>query len=157
MYGILIWDNASKTLLIPIHILQKKFVRMATFNDGYPIVPGPLAHTPPLFHNLRLLTIYEIFKLQLGKLIYESVNNLGLTKNVIKFTDISEIHYQYTRYASHGNLYTNNVRSTRYGLKCLQNEAKELWATIPTKIKYTITLGTFKSIFKRYMIEAYVT
>ena len=99
IYGILIWGNASKTLLTPIHILQKKFVRMATFNDGYPVVPGPLAHTPPLFYKLRLLTIYEIFKLQLGKLIYESINNLGPTKNVINFTDISEIHYQYTRYA----------------------------------------------------------
>ena len=129
---------------------------MATFNDSYPTVPGPLVHTPPLFHKLRLLTIYEIFKLQLGKLIYESINNLGPTKNVINFTDISDIHYQYTRYASRGNLYTNNVRTTRYGLKCLQNEAKELWANLPNKIKYSITLGTFKSSCKRHMIETYV-
>ena len=49
--GITIWGNASKTLLTPLFILQKKIVLMATSNDGYPDVPGPLAHTIPLFYQ----------------------------------------------------------------------------------------------------------
>ena len=156
LYGILIWGNACKTRLIPIHILQKKFVRMATLNDGYPAVPGPLVHTPPLFYNLRLLTVYEIFKLQLGKLIYESINNLGPTKNIISFNNVAEIHYHDTRHASRDNLYTNNVRTTRYGLKGLQNEAKELWATLPIEIKDSNNVMSFKTGLKKHMIEAYV-
>ena len=44
LYGIMIWGNASLTLLNPIHIPQKKFVRMATYKDGYPLIPGPLSH-----------------------------------------------------------------------------------------------------------------
>ena len=91
LYGIVIWGNTSNNLLEPIHVLQKKCVCMATF-DGYPIKPGPLTHTPPLFHKLRILTVYEIFKLQLGKLVYESNNNIGPSINVIKFTRASEIH-----------------------------------------------------------------
>ena len=38
LYGIVVWGNASKTLLAPIHILHKNFVRMATYNDGYPVI-----------------------------------------------------------------------------------------------------------------------
>ena len=30
LYGITIWGSASNILLIPLHILQKKFVRLAT-------------------------------------------------------------------------------------------------------------------------------
>ena len=43
---------------------------MATFNDTYIAVPGPLTHTP-LFLKLKLLTIFDIYKLQLGKLVYD--------------------------------------------------------------------------------------
>ena len=69
LYGIVIWGKTSITLLEPIYILQKKFVRMVTYKDGYPFIPGPLSHTPPLFLKLRLLNIFDIFKLQLGKLV----------------------------------------------------------------------------------------
>ena len=31
--------SASNTLLVPLHILQKKFVWLATFNDTYPVYP----------------------------------------------------------------------------------------------------------------------
>ena len=64
LHGIEVWDNINITLLDSIHILQKTFGRMATFKDGYPSIPGPLTLTPPLFHKLRLLNIFDIFKLQ---------------------------------------------------------------------------------------------
>ena len=35
----------------------KKCVCMATFNDRHAVMRGPLAHTPPLFHKLKVLTI----------------------------------------------------------------------------------------------------
>ena len=76
LYGIEVWGNTNITLFDSIHILQKKFVRMATFKDGYPPIPGPLTHTPPLIHKLRLLNIFDIFKLQLGKLVYGSTNGI---------------------------------------------------------------------------------
>ena len=86
LYGVVIWVNACKTLLNPILILQKKFVRMATFNDGFSSSIGQLVHTPPLFHKLKLLTIFDIFYLQLGIIIYQSINGLGPVNRVIKFT-----------------------------------------------------------------------
>ena len=71
LYVIVVWGNVGKTLLTPIHLLQKKFVRMATYNDS-PHVIGTLAHTPPLFFKLKILNIFDIYKLQLGKLVHQS-------------------------------------------------------------------------------------
>ena len=52
-----------------------------TYNNMYPATPGPLTHTP-LFHKLQVLAIFDIIEVQLGKLIYESVNNIGPTNKV---------------------------------------------------------------------------
>ena len=144
---------ANDTLLKPIHRLQKKFVRMATFND-YPVIHGPLAHTPPLFYKLRILTIYEIFKLQVGKLVYQSIKGLGPAHDLTKFTRVSEIHSHHTRYATDGNLYTNSVRTTRFGLKGLQVEGARLWASLPSNVKDSITKESFVSRLKKHMIES---
>ena len=55
LYGITVWGSASKTLLEPIHIMQKKIVRMATFNDNYPIIPGSSCSYAPFFISSKLL------------------------------------------------------------------------------------------------------
>ena len=66
LYGVVIWGNAGITLLNPF--------RMATFNDGFLSSFGQLVDTPPLFHKLKLLTIFDIFYLQLRIIIYQSIN-----------------------------------------------------------------------------------
>ena len=90
---------------------------MATYNDSSPVI-GPLAHTPPLFFKLKILNIFDIYKLQLGKLVHQSVNVIGTSHKVIKFNLASELHCHNTRYAKHGNLCS--VRTTRFGLKGLK-------------------------------------
>ena len=90
-YGVTIWGSASKTSLTPLYILQNNFVRMASFNETYIAEPGPLAHAP-LFLKLKLLTIFDICKLQLGKLVYDSLNNIGPTRSIIQFTRTTEVH-----------------------------------------------------------------
>ena len=97
LYGITVWGTACNTYITPIHILQKTFVRLVTNKDNYPNVPGPLAHTPPLFHKLGILIIFDIYKLQDGKLVYESLNSIGPSKLTIKFTRVSEMHNYNTR------------------------------------------------------------
>ena len=58
---------------------------MVTFNDINATLPCPLPHTPPLFHQLKVLTIYDIFKLQVGKFVYESINDIGPSHSIIKY------------------------------------------------------------------------
>ena len=93
---------------------------MATFNDAPPEIPGALTKALPLFYRLKILTIFDIYKLQVGKLVFESFNNIGPSQTVIKFTLASDIHHHNTRYAKHSNFYVKGVRTTQFGLKNLQ-------------------------------------
>ena len=129
---------------------------MATFNDNFPIMTGRLVHTKPLFHKLKLLTIYDIFKLQLGNLVYESTNDIGQTNKIIKFNKVSEIHNYNTRYANNNNFFINNARTTRFGLKSLLNEGTNLWASLSNELKNCKTRNSFKNNLKISLIESYL-
>ena len=41
--------------------------------------PGALVKALPLFHRLKILTIFDIYNLQVGKLVFESINEIGPT------------------------------------------------------------------------------
>ena len=95
LYGIIIWGSACKTFLSPIHLLQKKIVRLITSK-------GPFTHSPPLFQQVKLLNIFDIHRFKLSKFVYEIINNQN--HMLIEFNKSSTIHYHETRYASGGNL-----------------------------------------------------
>ena len=63
------------------------------------------------------------------------MNNIGPTRSIIKFTRASEVHNHLTRHAAQGNLYSSWVRTTRFGLKNLQNEGGDFWDKLPNNIK----------------------
>ena len=77
IYAIPVWGVANDSQINPIKILQKKIVRMITFTDKFPRSIGPLAHTPPIFHELEILTITDVFKVQTAKFVYNCVNVLA--------------------------------------------------------------------------------
>ena len=125
-------------------------------HDNYPSIPGPLIHTPPLFLKLKILTIYDIYKLQVGKFVFESVNNIGPSQQIIKFNRASEIHNHNTRYAKQGNFFINSVRTDRFGLKSLKMEGIKVWSTIPNNIKASLTKKSFNVNYKRLLIDLYL-
>ena len=133
----------QRNLLNSVHLLQKRFVRMATDNTG------SWAHTPPLFRKLNLLSIYDIYKLQLGLLVYESKNNIGPISNIMNFTNVNEIHHHTTRCAHRGDLFINSVRTTRYGLKSIQVGSAKLWTSLPNHIKEIPSKTSFKLSLKK--------
>ena len=47
VYAIEVWGSAFKTEMDKILILQKKAMRLMTFMDSYPTIPGPLKPSGP--------------------------------------------------------------------------------------------------------------
>ena len=109
----------------------------------------------PSFLKLKLLTIFDIYKLQLGKLIFESVNNIGPSRSVIQFLLATDVHDHNTRYANEGNFYFNSVRTVKYGLKGLQIEGLKLWTAIPNNIKDSRSIKSFNANLKKFLINLY--
>ena len=90
IYAIPIWGNANLTFLNSIHILQKKIVRLITFTDGQPEITGPLTHSAPLFKELNILTVYDTFKIETIKFVFDSLNS----NNPLQYRQLLHVSYQ---------------------------------------------------------------
>ena len=66
VYGIEVWGSACKTELNTL-VLQNRAMRLMTYSDQYPVIPGPLSPSNPIFIKLELLKIEEIFKYYISK------------------------------------------------------------------------------------------
>ena len=51
-------------------ILQKKAVRLMTNNDNIPTLSTPLTSSDPIFKNLKILKIEDVFKFHVSKFVY---------------------------------------------------------------------------------------
>ena len=71
-YCNLVWGSAANVHLEPLINLQKKLVRIVS-KSGY------LDHTEPIFNNLKLLKVKQIYDLNCAKFMYQCYNN----KNII--------------------------------------------------------------------------
>ena len=68
------WGSTHNFLINRLLVLQKKAVRMMTFKDQYPILGGRLNPTNPIFKDLGILKIQDIYKLHITKFIFEWSN-----------------------------------------------------------------------------------
>ena len=64
VYGIEVWGSACDSHIGNINVLQKRVVRLMTYEDQFPLIPGPLPTSSPLFVKLELLKLNDIFNLQ---------------------------------------------------------------------------------------------
>ena len=77
LYAIQVWGSAFAGHTQKIIILQKKVVRLITFQDKPPGYNGPLATTDLLFKDLNILKIEDIYKLRTLQFIYDCLNGIS--------------------------------------------------------------------------------
>ena len=71
------WGCVAKSVLDPLIKRQKRMVRIMMFSHKK-------ASTMPLFHNLNLLTLNDIFKLEIAKVMHNIENSEGLPDYILK-------------------------------------------------------------------------
>jgi len=71
------WGCAPKSVLDPLIKLQKRMVRIMTFSHNK-------ASSTPLFHKLNLLTLNDVFKLEIAKVMHNIENNEHLPDYISK-------------------------------------------------------------------------
>ena len=62
LYGIEVWGSSFEYNLNRIYMLQKKIVRMMSYNDNKFEYHGPLAHTSPIFKKMVILKVTDVFQ-----------------------------------------------------------------------------------------------
>ena len=70
-----------------------------TFSDS-------VAHSLPLFFDLQILKLDDMYHLYVSSLVYECHNNLAPNHFSDYFTQVSDIHHHNTRSASHGDFFS---------------------------------------------------
>ena len=142
-YGIKAWGYAHAK----VFKIQKKAVRVINLSKYY-------SHTDPIFINLKLLKIADLFKYQTLVLHYKIERGLAPTKMCSFVTRNTDIHRYHTRQYTIRNIVPNFLThsdSMKYHLPVLIN-------SMPSEILRNIfywQLPTFKKHVKQFFINQY--
>ena len=163
VYGIQVWGSACDTHLKAIEILQKRVVRLITYNDQFPLIPGPLPATAPLFCKLKLLKISDIFIFMVCSFIHKCLYHALLSNFDDWFKFSIAVHNYGTRLNFNinsgsltNNLFIPSARTSNYGMKLLKVKGPKIWNAIPVSIRNTLSLISFKKLLKDHLISDYV-
>ena len=141
VYDIESWGSAFKIEMDKLQVSRKRAVRLMTFNDKYPRTPGPLPPSEPIFRKLGILNVRDVYKFQVSRFIFKSINKLAPTNFHKWFNPIHNVH----RYGTRSNtsiegkpkntLFIPYARTTNYGLKQLKVDGPRIWNNIPHMLR----------------------
>ena len=141
-YCIHLWGSTYQTYLKKLDVLHKKIIR---------IIAGVnrREHTKPLFNDLRVLTINDLFAYNIGLFMYK--HHHGWLPSVLNtFRKNSDIHDHNTRQAGYLEI---PKFSSDLGKMSFKYQAVKIWNNIHKFLKVDIKIGTFKKHLKTYLIK----
>jgi hypothetical protein len=144
-YGCILWGVAYKKHIHTLEVLQNKAIRIiskAKYN----------ASTKPLYKNLQMLTLQDMFNMEIAKFMYQ--NSTGELPRPLQEHFISNI-----------NIHTHNTRqkndfhmrrlTTLTAMKNLEHSGPKIWSKIPPSVKTLNNITRFVKAIKKNYIEAY--
>ena len=89
----------------------------------------------PLFHKLNLLTLNDVFKLEIANVVHNIENNEHLPDYISKnFERVNWTHDNNTRHSNKGNYVLPKIR-TEAGKKSIVYWGPKIWQEVPLDIK----------------------
>lgn len=137
------WASTFSTSLKKLVLLQKRIVRIITLSSY-------LAHTQPLFDQLKILNIFNINMFQIACFVFEFFgNNLPRCFGSF-FTKNALIHNHNTR--SNNNLHIHYTRTT-FSSFALRFRGPVVWNALPSKLKAPCDKSCFKRMLKQHLLQ----
>ena len=145
-YGLVVWGQTYASYTDPIFNLQKKAVRAISFQPR-------MSPSLPVFNDLKLLKLSEIFELRLLTFVFDSVNKTSPSCFHDFFLFSSSVHQYATRQASQGDLFMSRKNSLQCGLKSIHYLGAKLWNALPVELRNAPSKISFKAKLKIYLLE----
>ena len=145
IYCISSLGSASQKALHSAEVLQKRVIRLMTFNNSK-------AHTHPLFKSLKILKLKDLFIYETAKLLHHICNNSAQTASSKNIATIREAHSYNTRKASRNHLYVRRARITQ-AQKSLLHAGASIWNDLPSQIR-NAPCNKFKKHLKDYLLQS---
>ena len=143
-YCILAWGCAKQNVLMKINLLQKKVVRILTNSDYY-------AHTNCLFKSLKILKFPDLYVFHSQLLMHKI---LTLNRYPEKKREILELQTNH-RYENRNNLLRKPYCRIDKCQQMLTYQIIKNWNLLPSNEKNHLSVVTFKSHCKSYLIDKY--
>ena len=112
-------------------------------------------HSTPIFDNLKLLKLNDVFQLQLASFVYECLNDLSPLYFRNYFTNICDIHSIGTRQSKKGDLFAERRNTTQYGLRSIRYHGVRLWNLLPITAREATSLSNFRKKLKFHFLLNY--
>ena len=136
-YCNLIWGGTFSSHLHPLFVLQKRVIRIVN-NKSF------LHHTNDLFLNSSILKLEDIHKFNLAAYMFKSDN----------FENYTSSHTYSTRSSNLLNPHYQRLSVTQHSLSY---SGPSLWNTLPSTVKSSCSLLSFKSKLKHHLIQSYIS
>ena len=144
VYCVSVWGSTHPSNLKHILVLQKKVIR---------IISGRAfdAHTEPIFKQLKILKLCDIFRFQVGKIMFSFQENWRL---LIAFNNLfmirSQLHSYNTRNSS--SFYTFSCR-TNIRQFAIGTQGPRLFNSLNSEICNAANISLFKSKLKTFLLN----
>ena len=152
IYGIEVWGSSNTSCINRLMTLQNGAVRVIIFKDKRQ-TDFSLPASIPLFNKLKILKIYDIFKIYISRFVFKCLNKLCMEQFHSWFITTSCTHTYSTRSSMQKNLYLPHVRTTFYGLKSIKFLGPKIWNALPAQVKMSESYVSFSSKLKEYILN----
>ena len=149
-YGISIWGVANSTLMEKVFLLQKRAIRIITNSDF-------LAHTDPLFSELGILKVNDIFIQKLSSLMWDYDHGV-IPKSLNVWFNKIPCHKYKTRFVAKGKIVPLISKTRTFGFRSFKhqganilNQLKDLQFYTSSKSKNTFLNSLKSSLIGLYM------
>ena len=172
VYAIQVWGSAKKSDLKKILTLQKKAVRMMNFKDQFPKLTGRLNSSNPLFVELGILKVSDVFTLQVSKFIFDclthntprifwnwfilnhNVHDFGTRSNCDINVNVNNM-FEIESVTETNILHTKSSKLCNYGAKLLKVAGPILWNSLPENIRNSQSVYKLKFLLKKFLLQQY--
>ena len=145
-YCISCWGGVTPHQLKKLTTLQKRAVRV--------LCKAPrMTHTAPLFHDLKILQLNDIYKHQICFIVNKFIN--GEWYGNLTLQPVTSIHHHNTRFSTRKNFHHPSA-SNEVFKRCISFVGPSKWSDVPTGFKH-LKPGNFRIQFKEHLLNSYVS
>ena len=143
-----IWGNTYKSRIHPLHIIQKRGIRICQKADYR-------SHSRPLFYHLKTLNIHDVVNFRNMVFMYKVYKKL-LSANIIShFKTINACHNHNVRMKNVNFKIKIKFSRTTKKFECISVNGPKIWNDIPADIIVCKSMFTFKKIYKALLLQPY--
>ena len=107
----------------------------------------------PIFSDLKILKLYDLFDIKLLTFVYESVNMISPLIFHNYFETLTAVHQYDTRQASKGDMFMSCKNTLQYGLRSVRYAGAKSWNSISDVITQPPSVSIFRLKLKSYTLS----